>query len=119
VNSEASIRKTSDNTLTSISQNAIKSGFFVISGRNGGEIAGYFDYYLKKQSQFAPARMGANSFGKEGYENKPGCGLDKNKANSKPISRWRIGCRVDSRFRACCQTRAMRYTIQGNNCDDQ
>jgi hypothetical protein len=34
-----------------ISQNAIKSGFFVISGRNSGEIGGEFYYYLKKQSQ--------------------------------------------------------------------
>jgi hypothetical protein len=35
-----------------ISQNAIKSGFFVISGRNSREIEGEFHYYLKKQSQF-------------------------------------------------------------------
>jgi hypothetical protein len=36
--------------MTSISQNAIKSGFSVISGRNSGEIEGEFHYYLKKQS---------------------------------------------------------------------
>jgi hypothetical protein len=35
-----------------ISQNAIKSGFFVISGRNSGEMEGESDAYLKKQSQF-------------------------------------------------------------------
>jgi hypothetical protein len=35
-----------------ISQNAIKSGFFVISSRNSGEIEGEFHCYLKKQSQF-------------------------------------------------------------------
>jgi hypothetical protein len=35
-----------------ISQNGIKSGFFVISGRNSGEIEREFHYYLKKQSQF-------------------------------------------------------------------
>jgi hypothetical protein len=37
--------------MTSISQNAVKSGFFVISGRNSGEIEGESDCYLKKQSQ--------------------------------------------------------------------
>jgi ADP-heptose:LPS heptosyltransferase len=40
--------------VAGISQNAIKSGFFVISGRNSGEIEREFHYYLKKQSQFAP-----------------------------------------------------------------
>jgi hypothetical protein len=35
-----------------ISQDAIKYGFFVISGRNSGEMEGEFHYYLKKQSQF-------------------------------------------------------------------
>jgi hypothetical protein len=37
--------------MTSISQSAIKSGFFVISGRNTGEIEDEFDTNLKKQSQ--------------------------------------------------------------------
>jgi hypothetical protein len=37
-----------------ISQHAIKSGFFVISGRNSGERDGDFHYYLKKQSQSRP-----------------------------------------------------------------
>jgi hypothetical protein len=44
--------QTSDNTMTSISQNAIKSGFFVILGRNSPEIEREFHHYLKKQSQF-------------------------------------------------------------------
>ena len=35
---------------------------------------------LKKQSQFAPARIGANSFVGEDYENKPRRRLQKNKA---------------------------------------
>jgi hypothetical protein len=35
-----------------ISQHAIKSGFFAISGRNSGEIERDFHFYLKKQSQF-------------------------------------------------------------------
>jgi hypothetical protein len=38
--------------MTSILQNAIKSGFFVISCRNSGEMEGELHYYLKKQSQF-------------------------------------------------------------------
>jgi hypothetical protein len=45
--------QTSDNTMTRISQNAIKSGFFAISGRNSGEMEREFHYYLKKRSQFA------------------------------------------------------------------
>ncbi|MHC4557177.1 MAG: hypothetical protein ACYS80_07710, partial [Planctomycetota bacterium] len=35
---------------------------------------------LKKQSQFAPALMGVNSFVGKDYENKPACGVHKNKA---------------------------------------
>jgi hypothetical protein len=38
--------------MTSISQNGVKSGFFVISGRNSGEMGGELYYHLKKQSQF-------------------------------------------------------------------
>jgi len=34
---------------------------------------------LKKQSQFAPAQIGANSFTGEDYENKPSPGLRENK----------------------------------------
>jgi hypothetical protein len=36
---------------------------------------------LKKQSQFAPARIGAKSFRKEGYENKSRPGHRENKPN--------------------------------------
>jgi hypothetical protein len=40
---------------------------------------------LKKQSQFAPARIGAKSLVKGDYGNKPACGAEKYKPNSKPI----------------------------------
>jgi hypothetical protein len=36
---------------------------------------------LKKQSQFAPARMGAKSYMKGDYEDKPARGAEENKAN--------------------------------------
>jgi hypothetical protein len=42
---------------------------------------------LKKQSQFAPARISAKSFVEGDYENRSRRGLRENKANSKPISR--------------------------------
>jgi hypothetical protein len=35
-----------------VPQNAGKQAFFVISGRNSGEIEGESHYHLKKQSQF-------------------------------------------------------------------
>jgi hypothetical protein len=38
------------------------------------------EHDLKKQSQFAPARIGAKSVVKGGYGNKPRCGVEKNKA---------------------------------------
>jgi len=40
---------------------------------------------LKKQSQFAGGQIGATSYLKGIYGNKPACGAAKNKANSKPI----------------------------------
>jgi len=40
---------------------------------------------LKKQSQFAAAKIIVTSFVKGDYVNKPGSGAEKNKANSKPI----------------------------------
>jgi hypothetical protein len=45
--------------MTGISQNAIKSGSFVISGRNSGETEGEPHYYLKKQSQFSGGQIDA------------------------------------------------------------
>jgi hypothetical protein len=36
---------------------------------------------LKKQTQFATAQIGAKSFAKGGYGNKPAAGARKNKAN--------------------------------------
>jgi hypothetical protein len=45
--------------LAGTSQNAIKSGFFVISGRNSGETEGEFHYYLKKQSQLIVVQRSA------------------------------------------------------------
>jgi len=41
---------------------------------------------LKKQSQFAPAKMGAKSFSGERYENKPRPGFRENKANHRPLA---------------------------------
>ncbi len=35
---------------------------------------------LKKQSQFTPAQVGAKSFDKVDYGNKPACGAEENKA---------------------------------------
>jgi hypothetical protein len=37
--------------------------------------------YLKKQSQFVPARIGAKSYMKGDYDNNPAGGGEKNKAN--------------------------------------
>jgi hypothetical protein len=42
--------------------------------------------YLKKQSQFAGGQIGVNSYLKGNYGNMPVFGLQKNKANSKPIT---------------------------------
>jgi len=39
---------------------------------------------LKKQSQFAGEQIGVNSILKGNYGNKPACGGEENKANSKP-----------------------------------
>ncbi|HUT47677.1 MAG TPA: hypothetical protein VMX36_15450, partial [Sedimentisphaerales bacterium] len=36
---------------------------------------------LKKQTQFAPDEIGAKSYVKGDYENKPACGVEENKAN--------------------------------------
>jgi hypothetical protein len=49
-------------------------------------VTGYPDTHcnLKKQSQSAPAQMGANSFAGEDYENKLAGRLQKNKANRRP-----------------------------------
>ena len=41
---------------------------------------------LKKQSQFAPAQNGVNSFAVERYENKPRPGLRESKANRLPLA---------------------------------
>ena len=41
---------------------------------------------LKKQSQFAPARIGANSFIKGNYGNKPACGGEENKAKKTNLA---------------------------------
>ena len=71
--------------MTSTSQNGVKSGFFVISGRNSGEIEGEFQYYLKKQSQFAKGQMGLNIANTKVYEKTSYRGIVKNKANSRPI----------------------------------
>jgi hypothetical protein len=53
------------------SQNAIKHGFFVISGKKSAENCTLRKPFLKKQSQFAPDQISANSFTGEHYENKP------------------------------------------------
>jgi hypothetical protein len=37
------------------------------------------EHDLKKQSQSAPGRIGAKSFAKGDYGNKPACGAEKNK----------------------------------------
>jgi len=42
--------------------------------------------YLKKQSQFVPARIGIKPYSQRRYGNKPPFGARKNKPNSKPIS---------------------------------
>jgi hypothetical protein len=42
---------------------------------------------LKKQSQFEPARIGAKSFEKGDYSNKPASGAEKNKANQSQFER--------------------------------
>jgi len=39
---------------------------------------------LKKQSQFVLAKNSAKSYLKGDYDNKPACGDEENKANSKP-----------------------------------
>jgi hypothetical protein len=61
-------------------------------------------HHLKKQSQFAPALMGANSFLTKGYEHKPRRGTVRNKAKQShfehPVSKEAAGmrgCRESSR----------------------
>ena len=39
---------------------------------------------LKKQTQFVPGSMGATPYMKGDYDNMPACGIEENKANSKP-----------------------------------
>jgi hypothetical protein len=67
--------------MARISQNGIKSGFFVMSGRNSTEIEGDFHYYLKKQSQFRRAKENVTSFRARDYGRKHAFGGRKNKAN--------------------------------------
>jgi len=43
--------------------------------------------HLKKQSQFAPARMGAKSYVKGEYGKKPARGAEENKANLPAFGR--------------------------------
>jgi hypothetical protein len=104
VDSQASTRST-----------RVRDGFFVVSGRNSGEIEGEFDTYLKKQSQmpafgwksearsleseittfckahlkkqtqFSKGEMGVTSIMTKDYENKTALWPRRNKANSKPI----------------------------------
>jgi len=45
---------------------------------------------LKKQSQFDPAQVGAKSFMKGDYENKPAGGDEKNKAKQSQFLYWRL-----------------------------
>jgi len=40
---------------------------------------------LKKQSQFAGGDVGAKAYVKGYYGNKPACGVEENKANSKHV----------------------------------
>jgi hypothetical protein len=68
--------------MTRISQNAIKSGFFAISGRNSGEMEREFHYYLKKQSQFISYRVLRDAYCENEFE------------KTKPIS----GCPNEGNF---------------------
>jgi hypothetical protein len=53
--------------------------------------------YLKEQSQFAPARIRAKSFVKGDYDNKQGCGVEKNKPKQSqfetPVAKEAAGMR--------------------------
>jgi hypothetical protein len=79
VKREAPIRKASGNTMTSILQNAIKSGFFVISGGNSGEIEGESEYDLKKQSQFVAGQINVSFLQRKDYGAFAALGLWKNR----------------------------------------
>jgi hypothetical protein len=45
---------------------------------------------LKKQSQFAPARIGAKSLVKGDYGNRPACGAGKNKPKQSQFQARRL-----------------------------
>jgi hypothetical protein len=55
-----------------------------LAEQNSGEIESEFHYNLKKQSQFLMTLIGIRPYIGDSYENKPACGVRKNKANSKP-----------------------------------
>jgi hypothetical protein len=67
-NSQKSTGPRSPEGKAVVSKNAVKHGLFASEN------------VLKKQSQSAPAQMGAKSFAGEDYENKPRPGLRENKA---------------------------------------
>jgi hypothetical protein len=75
--------------MTIISQNAIKPGFFVTSGRNSGEIESVFHYELCKTNPILSAvgglQMNVNIYTRKYYENKSHWTLGENKPNSNPI----------------------------------
>jgi hypothetical protein len=54
-----------------------------------GEIESEFHYDFTKQSQFAPAQIGASSFAGEDYENKARPGLRENKVKQSQFQAGR------------------------------
>jgi hypothetical protein len=65
----------------SIRSKTVKSGYFVISGRNTGEIESEFDTNLKKQSQFRAAQMSVTSILTKDYINTRFSGVAEKKAS--------------------------------------
>jgi len=67
-----------------ISQNAGKQGFFVISGRNSGEIDEKFDYFMQNKANFRKSQMNVRPLVIMNYERKSDWTPGENKPNSNP-----------------------------------
>ncbi len=82
--------QTSDNShqevtqIAIVSQNAGKQGFFVISGRNSGEIDEKFDYFMQNKANFRKSQVNVNPYNTTAYEYKRDWTLGENKPNSNP-----------------------------------
>jgi len=68
-----------------ISQNTIKSGFFVTSGRNQRKNYEVLTTFMQNKPNFRKSQMNVKSYNTKDYENKSNWTLGENKPNSNPI----------------------------------